>query len=96
MEEILKKILTKVEKIDEIKSQLDENTKILRMLEHKAELDKANINFANLSGEVKGVQKEVEDINENINTIEKNTNLAINLAASNRVEIIKLQPNINN
>ncbi len=45
MEEILKKILTKVEKIDVIKSQLDENTKILRVLEHKAELDKANINL---------------------------------------------------
>ena len=61
MEEILKKILTKVEKID---SQQKENTSILKALEHKvevhkAELDKLNINVAKLIGQVKGVRMDI-------------------------------------
>ena len=109
MEEILKKILTKVEKIDGIESRLDkmdgrfdkveyrldkiesqtgkidgiegrlgniendvsvlklnreEDSRILGALEHKAEvhkaeLDKLNINVAKLSGEVKGVRRDI-------------------------------------
>ena len=130
MEEILKKILTKVEKIDSIENRLDkmdnrfdkmdgrldkmdgrfdnlegrfdnldskvdridsqqkENTSILKALEHKAEvhkaeLDKLNFNIAKMSGEVKGVQKEVEDINENMLIP---YNIAINIGNENSNE----------
>jgi len=68
MENEILELLKKIDnKLDNHKQILDEHTQILRALEHKsevhkAEIDKANYAIARVEGEVKGIREDLTTV----------------------------------
>ncbi|WP_288477471.1 hypothetical protein [uncultured Clostridium sp.] len=87
--ELLKKIDTKIDKIEnevkDIKTQVNENTHILKALEHLAEVNKAE--HDNLIHQISSISGNVETIKEDICNVEV-------ITASNWKDIAKLKSNI--
>jgi len=93
IEKLLKKILDTVGEIKNeqqgMKNQLEENTVILRALEHKAdvhkaELDKLTNEVATISGIQKKMQNDIEEIKHDVNILAINT-------AKNSLDIAKIK-----
>ncbi|APM40585.1 hypothetical protein [Clostridium kluyveri] len=66
------------EELSPIKSQLDENTQILKALEHKVDIVKAEQenmkhNLANISGDIQSIKKDVNILSKDVAFIETAT-----------------------
>lgn len=63
------------EELSPIKSQLDENTQILKVLEHKTDVIKAEQenmkhDLANISGDIQSIKKDVDTISKDLTMVE--------------------------
>lgn len=91
MEEILREILTAVKGLDSrmtsLESKVDENTQILRALEHKADVHKANLDLLNTK--VAHIDGKLVRITDDINFLNMST-------ARNRYNIAELKDEIAN
>lgn len=107
-EDMLEKILNKLNNIENnqtsMKSQQDENTSILRALEHastvhKAEIDKINFQSAEIKGEITNLRKEsnekLDAINNAIKEIRDDVSLANVTSSKNRIDIEMIKNVIN-
>lgn len=103
MEEVLKKILKKVEKIDDLEKQLNkinekvdrietqqgENTKILQALEHASKVHKAELDkIIHQIAEISGTQ---EKIKEDMETIKDEIDIISINTAKNSLDIAKIK-----
>ena len=107
-EDMLEKILNKLNNIEDnqtsMKSQQEENTSILRALEHastvhKAEIDKINFQSAEIKGEITNLRKEsnekLDAINNAIKEIRTDVSLANVTSSKNRIDIEMIKNVIN-
>lgn len=105
---MLEKILNKLNNIENnqtsMKSQQEENTSILRALEHastvhKAEIDKINFQSAEIKGEITNLRKEsnekLDAINNAIKDIRDDVSLANVTSSKNRIDIEMIKNVIN-
>lgn len=81
-EEFQKLVLEKLDKLDTLEVKLDENTQILRALEHKAEVNKAE--HDKMSNDIAHIQGDVKSIKNVIDIVEQVT-------AQNWVDITKMK-----
>jgi chromosome segregation ATPase len=75
LEQIADLLDTKLDKkLEPIKSQVDENTRILKALVHssevsKAKMDKMSIDISHIQGDIEYIEKNISNVDENINVI---------------------------
>lgn len=100
IEDVLNNILDKIEiledKIDELNGKKEEDTKILRALEHKAdihkaEIDKLNNELAHLSGGISDLNKSQKDILNNLENIGEEIDIISINTAKNQLDIARMK-----